>query len=160
MEFIRLAERHGLAKVVSVQNPYNLLKRDYEFSMGEVSCRTGVGLLAYSPLGMGVLSGKYLDGARPKGARITEFGDYFPRYMSPRAQEETRKYVDIAKKHGLDPAQMANTFVNIQPFVTSNIIGATTMAQLKSNIATGDMTLSEDVLTDIETVHKETPIGY
>ncbi|NMM43860.1 NADP(H)-dependent aldo-keto reductase [Rhodospirillaceae bacterium KN72] len=160
MEFLRLAEQHGLPRVVSVQNPYNLLMRGYEYAMAEVSCRTGAGLLAYSPLAMGVLSGKYIGGARPEGARMTKFGDYFPRYMSARAQAETVKYVDIAKKHGLDPAQMANTFVNMQSFVTSNIIGARTMDQLKSNIATGDMTLSDDVLADIETVHKETPIGY
>lgn len=160
MEFLRLSEAMNLPRIVSVQNAYNLLKRDYEFGLAEVSCRTGVGMLAYSPLAMGVLSGKYLDGAWPEGARLTLFGKYFGRYLSPRAVEETAKYVAIARKHGLDPAQMANTFVNTREFTTANIIGARTMGQLKAAITTGDMKLSEDVLSDIETIHKATPIGY
>jgi len=160
MEFLKHADQAGLPRIVSIQNPYNLLMRHYEVGLAEVSCRTGVGLLAYSPLAMGVLSGKYLDGGMPEGSRMALFGQYFPRYMSERAVAETAKYVAIARKHGLDPAQMANTFVNIQPFTTSNIFGARTMDQLKSAVATGDMTLNEDVLSDIETVHKETPIGY
>lgn len=160
MEFLSLAERAGLSKIVSIQNPYNLLKRDYEIGLAEVSCRTGVGCLAYSPLAMGVLSGKYLDGAMPEGSRMALFGHYFPRYMSPRAQATVRQYVDIAKKYGMDAAQMANTFVNTRPFVTANIIGARTMDQLEAAVATGDMTLSTDIVSDIEAVHKETPIGY
>lgn len=160
MEFLRLADTANLPRIVSVQNAYNLLKRDYEYGLAEVSCRTGCGLLAYSPLAMGALSGKYLDGQRPTGARLTIFGEYFPRYMSERSQITIRKYVDIAKKYGLDPAQMANTFVNTRQFTTANIIGATTMDQLKAAIDTGDMKLPEDVISDIETVHKETPIGY
>ncbi|MDW3206015.1 MAG: NADP(H)-dependent aldo-keto reductase [Alphaproteobacteria bacterium] len=160
MEFLRLAETAGLPRIVSIQNPYNLLKREYEYGLAEVSCRTGVGLLAYSPLAMGTLSGKYLDGARPEGARLTLFNEYFPRYQSDRAVETIRKYVDVARRHGLDPAQLANTFVNTRQFTTANIIGATNLDQLKTAIDTGDMTLSDDVLTDIEAIHKETPIGY
>jgi aryl-alcohol dehydrogenase-like predicted oxidoreductase len=160
MEFLRLADQAGLPRIVSIQNPYNLLKRDYEIGLAEVSCRTGVGLLAYSPLAMGVLSGKYLDGAKPEGARLTLFGEYFPRYMSARAQTATRRYVEIARKHGLDPAQMANTFVNTRAFTTSNIIGARTIEQLESAIATGDMELDDAVLADIEAAHWEAPVGY
>lgn len=160
MEFLRLADTAGLPRVVSVQNAYNLLKRDYEYGLAEVSCRTGAGLLAYSPLAMGTLTGKYLDGARPEGARLSLFGEYFPRYQTDRATETIRKYVDVARRHGLDPAQMANTFVNTRQFTTANIIGATTMDQLKAAIDTGDMTLSDEVLADIEAIHKETPIGY
>jgi aryl-alcohol dehydrogenase-like predicted oxidoreductase len=160
MEFLRLAEREGLPKIVSVQNPYNLLKRDYEIGLAEVSCRTGAGLLAYSPLAMGVLSGKYLDGTFPQGSRMALYREYFPRYMSERAVATTAKYVALAREHGLDPAQMANTFVNTRPFTTANIIGATTLDQLDSAIATGDMTLSDEVLAGIEAIHKETPIGY
>lgn len=160
MEFLRLADIHGLPRIVSVQNPYNLLLRSYEVGLAEVSCRTTAGLLAYSPLAMGVLSGKYLNGQMPKGSRLELFGSYFPRYLSDRAHAETAKYVAVARKHGLDPAQMANTFVNIQPFTTSNIIGATNLDQLKSAIDTGDMTLSEDVINEIEAIHKVTPIGY
>lgn len=160
MEFLRLAETAGLPRIVSIQNPYNLLKRDYEVGLAEVSCRTGVGLLAYSPLAMGSLSGKYLGGQKPEGARLTLFGQYFPRYQSRRAEATIAKYVDLAKAHGLDPAQMANTFVNTRQFVTSNIIGARTMPQLELAVATGDMTLSKDVLEGIEKIHKETPIGY
>lgn len=160
MEFLRLADQAGLPRIVSIQNPYNLLKRDYEVGLAEVSCRTGVGLLAYSPLAMGVLSGKYLNGAMPEGSRMALFGQYFPRYLTERAARTTAKYVDIATRYGLDPAQMANTFVNIRPFTTSNIIGARTMDQLKLAVATGDMSLDQEILDDIETVHKETPIGY
>lgn len=160
MEFLRIAEREGLPRVVSVQNPYNLLKRDYEIGLAEVSCRTGVGNLAYSPLAMGVLSGKYLGGKMPAGSRMSLYAEYFPRYTSDRAHATTAKYVALARDHGLDPAQMANTFVNIQPFTTANIIGARTLGQLDSAIATGDMTLSDDVIEGIEAIHKETPIGY
>lgn len=160
MEFLRLADQAGLPRIVSIQNPYNLLKRDYEVGLAEVSCRTGVGLLAYSPLAMGVLSGKYLNGAMPEGSRMALFGQYFPRYLTERAARTTAKYVDIATRYGLNPAQMANTFVNIRPFTTSNIIGARTMDQLKLAVATGDMYLDQEILDDIETVHKETPIGY
>lgn len=160
MAFLRLAEQAGLPRIVSIQNPYNLLKRDYEIGLAEISCRTGVGLLGYSPLAMGVLSGKYLDGARPDGARLTLFGQYFPRYQSERAQAATRRYVEIARKHGLDPAQMANTFVNTRAFTTANIIGARTLEQLESAIETGDMRLDDAVLADIEAVHWELPVGY
>lgn len=160
MHCARLAEQAGLPRPVSVQNPYNLLMRTYEVGCAEVSIREDMGLLAYSPLAMGVLSGKYLDGARPAGARLTLFGDQFKRYLSPRAQEETAKYVDVARRHGLDPSVMACAFVNRQPFLTANIIGATSIEQLDPLLDSADVDLSQEVLEEIARLYAETPIGY
>lgn len=154
MSFLKLAEQLDLPRVVSVQNPYNLLNRTYEVGMAEVSVRENAGLLAYSPLAFGVLSGKYLDGQRPEKARLTLF-DRFTRYTSMQAEQATQSYINVAKKHGLSPAQMALSFVTSRPFVTSNIIGATTMDQLKENIASIELSLSDEVLSDIESVHSE-----
>ena len=144
----------------SIQNPYNLLKRDYEIGLAELSCRSQIGLLAYSPLAMGVLSGKYLDGQMPEGSRMKLFGKNFPRYMSPRAQSETAKYVALAKEFGLDASMMANSFVNDQPFVTSNIIGATTLEQLKIAIQSESLTLPKECLQAIQQLHHANPVGY
>ncbi|UTV27290.1 NADP(H)-dependent aldo-keto reductase [Photobacterium atrarenae] len=151
MSFLRLAEKHGLPRVISIQNPYNLLNRSFEVGLSEISHHEGVELLAYSPLAFGTLSGKYLDGARPEGARCTLF-ERFSRYFTPQGVAATRAYVDIAQKHGLDPAQMALAFVNHRPFVASNIIGATNLAQLEANINSIDLHLSDEVLRDLETV--------
>lgn len=156
MTFIRLADEKGWPRPVSIQNPYNLLNRSFEIGLSEVAHHEDMGLLAYSPLGFGVLSGKYLDGARPEGARLTLF-TRFDRYNSVNAGRATQAYVDIARKHGLDPAQMALAYVTSRSFVTSNIIGATTMAQLKDNIASMDLKLDEAVIEDIEAVHKDIP---
>jgi aryl-alcohol dehydrogenase-like predicted oxidoreductase len=139
--------------MASIQNCYSLLNRAFEVGLAEVAVREQCGLLAYSPLGMGGLSGKYLDGARPAGARLTIFTQ-FTRYMTPRAQAAIADYVDLARAHGLDPAQMALAFVNSRPFVTATIIGATTMEQLAANIGSIDLTLSKDVLDGIEEIHK------
>ena len=160
MEFLRLAEREGLPRKVSVQNPYNLLMRSYEVGCAEVSIRENCGLLAYSPLAMGALSGKYLGGKWPEGARLTLFGDRFGRYLSDTAVRETEKYVGVAKRHGLDPSAMACAFVNRQPFLTSNIIGARTLDQLEVLLSTAEMDLSAEVLEEIAAIHAETPIGY
>lgn len=157
MEYLRLAAQKGYPRVVSIQNPYNLLNRTFEIGLAEIACRDHVGLLAYSPLGFGVLSGKYVGGARPKGARLSLYGDYFPRYITPLAQARTAEYVALAREHGLDPATMALAYVNSRPFVTSNIIGATTLEQLRENIATVSVALDEDVLAGIEEIHKEHP---
>lgn len=143
LEYLRLARDKGLPRVASVQNPYNLLNRNYEFGMAEISHRERCGLLAYSPLGFGVLSGKYLDGARPEGCRLTMWGKYFSRYLSDRMVEKTRRHVDLAREHGLDPAQMAIAFTLSRKFLTSSIIGATTMEQLRSNIAAAQVTLDD-----------------
>jgi aryl-alcohol dehydrogenase-like predicted oxidoreductase len=156
MRFLQAAEEMGLPRVVSVQNPYSLLNRSYEVGAAEVSWREHCGLLAYSPLGFGVLSGKYLNGARPAGARLTLFADY-TRYSSPAAERATVDYVALARQHGLDCAQMALAFVNSRRFLTSTIIGATSMAQLRSNIGSIELELSAEVLDGIQAIHDAHP---
>ena len=157
MKFADIADRMGLPRAVSVQNPYNLLNRLYEVGCAEVSIREEMGLLAYSPLAGGYLSGKYIGGAKPEGARMTLFADNFSRYLKPHADEAIEAYVGIARDHGLDPSQMALAYVNSRDFVTSNIIGATRLDQLAANIASADITLSEEVLEAIETVQTSYP---
>jgi aryl-alcohol dehydrogenase-like predicted oxidoreductase len=157
MSYLALAKELGLERIVSVQNPYSLLNRSYEIGMAEIAHREGVGLLAYSPLAFGVLSGKYLDGAQPEGARLTRWGQYFTRYTGATGQAATRLYVELAREHGLDPAQMALAYVNTRPFLTSNIIGATSMKQLESNIASAELQLSAEVLAGIEAIHAQQP---
>jgi aryl-alcohol dehydrogenase-like predicted oxidoreductase len=156
MKALELAERMDLPRVASVQNPYNLLNRTFEVGLAEVAHRENVGLLAYSPLAFGVLSGKYLDGQRPEKARLTLF-ERFKRYLSPLAEEATRAYVDIAREHDLDPAQMALAFVNSRSFLTSNIIGATTMEQLEDNLESESLKLEQSVLDAIDEVHRRLP---
>jgi aryl-alcohol dehydrogenase-like predicted oxidoreductase len=156
MRFLQAADRLDLPRVVSVQNPYSLLNRSYEVGAAEVSWREQCGLLAYSPLGFGVLSGKYLNGTRPPGARLTLFPDY-TRYSSPAAEKATAAYAGLARTHGLDCAQMALAFVNSRPFVTSTIVGATTMEQLRSNIASIGLELSAEVLDGIQVIHAAHP---
>lgn len=158
MECLRLAEAEGLPMIHSIQNPYNLLMRMYEIGLSEVSIKSGVGCLAYSPLAMGVLSGKYMDGDMPKGSRMALFSDYFPRYMQPLAKRETTKYVTLARKHGLDPTEFSLSFVNDRPFMTSNIIGATSIDQLDTCLRSAALTLSDEVLLEIDEIHRETPI--
>lgn len=152
--YLDAAERQGLPRIAGIQNPYSLLNRSFEVGLAEFAFREAVPLLAYSPLGMGVLSGKYLGGAKPTGARLTLF-NRFMRYSNPVADQATAEYVGIARKFGLDPAQMALAFVNAQGFVASNLIGATTMAQLEANIASVEVKLSQEVLGAIEAVHKK-----
>ncbi|WED22382.1 NADP(H)-dependent aldo-keto reductase [Vibrio sp. JC009] len=148
MKFLQLAEKHELPKVVSIQNPYNLLNRSFEVGLSEIAQFEGVELLAYSPLAFGCLSGKYLDGARPENARCTKW-ERFARYFTPQGIKATQAYVEIAKKYGLSPAQMALAFVNQQPFVASNIIGATNLNQLKENIDSLDLKLSQELLGEL-----------
>jgi aryl-alcohol dehydrogenase-like predicted oxidoreductase len=156
MHFLRLAESHGLPRTVSIQNPYSLLNRTFEIGLAEVSHREDVGLLAYSPLGFGVLSGKYLDGNLPEDARLTRYPHY-DRYSNPQAQRATRDYVHLAQEHGLDPAQMALAYVTGRPFVTSNIIGATNLGQLRSNLESVEIQLSDEVLGEIDAIHQRHP---
>lgn len=156
MSFLKAADQFNLPRIVSVQNPYSLLNRSFEVGLAEISHREHCGLLAYSPLGFGVLSGKYLHNQKPEGARITQWPDY-TRYSNPQALKATEKYVFLAKQHGLDPAQMALAFVNSRPFLTSTIIGATSMHQLKSNIASIGVDLPEEVLQGIEDIHTQIP---
>ncbi len=143
-------------RIQSVQNGYNLLNRAYEVGLAEVSIRERCGLLAYSPLGMGVLAGKYLNGARPAGARLTLF-ERFKRYSTPGAEPAAAAYVQVAREAGLDPAQMALAFCNTRPFLTSTIIGCTSMTQLEKNVASVNVSLSADVLAAIERVHSGNP---
>jgi aryl-alcohol dehydrogenase-like predicted oxidoreductase len=156
MTFLRLAEKFGLPRIVSIQNPYNLLNRTFEVGLAEIAHREQMGLLAYSPLGFGVLSGKYLGNARPAGARLTLF-DRFKRYTNRQSETAVEAYVAIARRHGLDPAQMALAFVSRQPFLTSTIIGATNLAQLASDLQSAELTLPESVIADIEAVHVQYP---
>ncbi|HFQ5379536.1 TPA: NADP(H)-dependent aldo-keto reductase [Vibrio vulnificus] len=151
MTLLRLAEKHDLPRIVSIQNPYNLLNRSFEVGLSEISHYEGVQLLAYSPMAFGTLSGKYLDGARPKGARCTLF-ERFQRYFTPQGLEATKAYVSLARDYGLDPAQMALAFVNQRPFIASNIIGATTLDQLKANIESLNVKLEDEVLNKIQQI--------
>lgn len=154
--FLQLAEARGWPRIVSVQNPYNLLNRSYEIGMAEISIREQVGLLAYSPLAFGTLTGKYLNGLRPEKGRLTLF-DRFSRYTNPQAQRACARYVQLARDHGMDPAQMALAFVTRQPFVTSNIIGATNMDQLNRNLTSINMGLTDKILEAIADIHRSQP---
>lgn len=155
-QFLKFAETRGLPRIVSIQNPYNLLNRSYENGLSEFAHLDGVGLLAYSPLAMGVLAGKYLNGARPEGARLTLY-TRFDRYSKPQAESATAEYVQLACDHGLPPVAMALAFVNQQHFVTSNLIGATRLDQLKENIDSVQVELSQDVLDGIKAIHQKYP---
>lgn len=148
--------RKGARKMVSVQNSYNLLQRRDEIALKEVLLKENVGYLAYSPLAFGVLSGKYLNEAKPKNARVTLFPNY-SRYSSDSSLQATKKYKEIAEKNGLTLTQLALAFVNQQDFVTSNIIGATNLEQLKENIDSININLSREILTDINSVHAVHP---
>lgn len=156
MKFLQLAESRDWPRAVSIQNPYNLLNRSFEVGLAEVALREHCGLLAYSPMAFGTLSGKYEDGARPSNARLSLFSR-FSRYTNPQAEATCSRYVALAREHGLNPAQMALAFVTAQPFVTSNIIGATTLEQLDENLASIELTLNDDVLAGIEAIHKTQP---
>ncbi|EOD78446.1 putative oxidoreductase YeaE, aldo/keto reductase family [Grimontia indica] len=154
MSYLRLAEKHSLPRIVSIQNPYNLLNRSFEVGLSEISHQEGVELLAYSPLAFGVLSGKYLNGAKPEGARCTRW-ERFARYFTEQGQAATQAYVDLAKEFAIDPTQMALAYVNTRSFVASNIIGATTLEQLKTNIDSIDVELPEELLKRIEKIGQQ-----
>jgi len=154
MEYLRLARERGWPRVASIQNPYNLLNRSFEVGMAEIAHREQAGLLAYSPLAFGMLSGKYLGGKWPEKARMTLY-KRFSRYTSDRGMEATRAYVELARQHGLSPVQMALAYVSSRSFVTSNIIGATSMEQLRENIGSTRITLSSELQEAIEAIHQE-----
>ncbi|CAD5108399.1 NADP(H)-dependent aldo-keto reductase [Zestomonas carbonaria] len=158
-EFLKQSERLGLPRIVSIQNPYSLLNRVYELGLSEFSHRERVGLLAYSPLAFGVLSGKYLNGAQPEGARLSAGSAYgrFARYASAEAGQAVSGYVEVARRHDLSPAQLALAFVASRPFVASALSGATSLEQLRENLASVDLELGEEVLADIEAVHARLP---
>ena len=154
MKFMELSSAHDLPRMISIQNPYNLLNRSFEVALAEVAHREDMGLLPYSPMACGMLSGKYLNGQWPEGARLTLF-KRFSRYNNPQCEAAITKYVATAQKYGLDPGQMALQYVTTRSFVTSNIIGATTMEQLKANIDSVNLTLSSELLAELEQIHTE-----
>ncbi|HIG07921.1 MAG TPA: NADP(H)-dependent aldo-keto reductase [Methylococcaceae bacterium] len=156
MEYIRLSSEGVGPRIASIQNPYNLLNRSYEVALAEVSHQETVGLLAYSPLAFGVLSGKYLANQQPDHARLTLFPSY-QRYSNTVALKATKAYVDLAKEAGLVPSQMALAYVNSRSFVAATIIGATTLAQLQENIASTEVHLSDDVIAAIDAIHQRWP---
>jgi len=153
MTFLKEAEARGLPRIASIQNAYNLVNRSFEVGLSEIAHREDVGLIAYSPLAQGYLTGKYEEGALPKSSRKALF-DRLGRYESPQGLEAISAYVALAEAHGLDPAQMALQFVASRPFVTSAILGATTMAQLEADVGAADLRLSEEVLEAIEEIHR------
>ncbi len=152
-----LAKKHGLPRMMSIQNPYNLLNRTYEIGLAEISIREEIGLLAYSPLGSGYLTGKYRNNQLPKNSRMERDGDFWTRYNKPNTTKAVDAYYEIAKKHNIDFTQMSLKFCEIQPFATSIIIGATTMDQLKTNIESVNINLSNEVINEINEVQKIYP---
>jgi aryl-alcohol dehydrogenase-like predicted oxidoreductase len=157
MQFVRLAEQHNLPRVASIQNEYNLICRLFDTDLAEVAHHEDVGLLAFSPLAAGILSGKYQGGAAPDGSRRSIQADLGGRW-GPATEAATAAYLDVAAKHGLDPSQMAIAFCLTRPFMTSAIIGATKMDQLKICIGAKDLTLTDAVMEDIATVRRAHPM--
>ena len=153
MTWLRAAAEAGLPRVAAIQNPYSLLNRSFEVGLAEIAIRERAGLLAYSPLAFGTLTGKYLGGARPGGARLSLFRG-FQRYLSDQAQAATAAYVALAQEAGLDPAVMALAYVNSRPFVTATILGATSVTQLDQDISSAGVRLAADVLERIEAIHR------
>ena len=156
MRFLHLADVHGLPRPVSIQNPYSLLSRGFEVGLAEVCLRENIAGFPYSPLGMGRLTGKYLDGSARPDARLNRFQQY-TRYSNENALAATEAYAEVARKHGLDMTKMALAFVNDRAFNQSNIIGATSLEQLRVNIASVDLELGEEVLKDLEGVQRRWP---
>ncbi len=154
-EYLRLSREKSGPRIASIQNPYSLLNRTFEVGLAEMAIRERCGLLAYSPLGFGVLTGKYLDDC-PVGSRLQRW-DYFTRYSNAQSKQATRQYVELARGHGWSPAQMALSFVRQQPFVSSVIIGATTEEQLEENLRSVELELPESALGEIEAIHEAYP---
>lgn len=154
MQYLQLSDIHGLVRMASIQNEYNLLRRQFDLDLAEVSWFEDVSLLAYSPLATGLLSGKYLNGAMPKGSR----GDLGAMWrLNPQSDKAVAAYVALAREHGLDPCQMAIAWCLSRPFMGSVIIGATSMDQLRTDMAAIDVRLSQEVLDGIEAIHREYP---
>ena len=156
MKFLQVAKQKNLPRMMSIQNVYNLVNRVFDIANSEVSIRENCGLLAYSPLAGGRLSGKYIND-NPKNARYTLWPRNFDRHHTKRGEIAISKYVELAKKYNMAPSTFANAYVNNRPFVTSNIIGATSMDQLKENIDSIDIVLSKEILSEIEDIHLSDP---
>ena len=157
MKFLEVAKHKSLPRMMSIQNVYSLVNRVFDIGHSEVSTKENCGLLAYSPLAGGRLSGKYIGGTNPINARYTLWPRRFSRHHTERGEKAIDKYVGLANKYGIPPSTFANAFVNDRPFVTSNIIGATTMDQLKENIDSIDIQLTDEMHSDIEEVHLTNP---
>ena len=157
MKFLQIAKEKNLPRMMSIQNVYSLVNRVFDIANSEVSIREKCGLLAYSPLAGGRLSGKYLNDKNPKNARYTLWPRRFSRHHTNRGEVAIEKYVNLAKKYNIKPSTFANAFVNDRPFVTSNIIGATSMDQLKENIDSANLTLSNEILDEIQDIHLSDP---
>ena len=153
MQYLMLAEKHNWPRIVSIQNPYNLLNRSFEVGLSEMAIREKVGLLAYSPLGFGVLSGKYLNNQKPDGARLSLFPDY-TRYSNENGIAATQAYAELAQQNNLTPTQLALAFINQQNFTTANIIGATTLEQLRENIESVNVQLDDNIIDTINEIHQ------
>ena len=156
MKFLQVAKEKNLPRMMSIQNVYSLVNRVFDIANSEVSIRENCGLLAYSPLAGGRLSGKYIN-QQPTNARYTLWPSRFDRHHTVRGEMAIAKYVDLAKKYNIAPSTFANAYVNDRPFVTSNIIGATTIEQLRENIDSIDITLSNEILHEIEDIHLSDP---
>ena len=155
MKFLEISKEKSFSKIVTIQNPYSLLNRSYEINMAEIAEMENIKLLAYSPLGFGVLTGKYINN-KPKDSRLSLW-NRFNRYSNKNSKDSTLKYVELAKKYNITPTQLALSFVNQQPFVTSNIIGATNLSQLNENIKSIDLILDEEIISEIEAIHLSQP---
>jgi len=156
-KFLEISKIKNLPRIASIQNPYNLLNRTHEVGLAEISVREKSGLLAYSPLASGYLSGKYRNGQMPKNSRMDLFFEFWPRYRTPNAEKVINEYFKVSQKYNLNLAQMSLKFCEIQPFMTSVIIGATTMEQLKINIESVNVDLSEKIIKEINEVQKIYP---
>ena len=156
-KFLELSKTQSLPRMMSVQNAYNLLNRTYEVGLAEISVREQSGLLAYSPLAIGYLSGKYRNKKMPKNSRLERDGDFWTRYKKPNTEKAIEAYFEISRKYNINLAQMSLKFIEIQPFVTSVIIGATTMEQLKTNIESVNLKLSDEIIKEINEVQKKYP---
>lgn len=156
-EYLRLAREKGLPRVVTIQNQYSLINRTFEIGLSEICLKENVGLLPYSPLSKGVLTGKYLGGVIPEDSRFGYALRDFDRYNPTHAQDAIRKYADLARKNGMEPAELALAWVNSRSFVTSNIIGTRSMEQIKTDIGTAHITLSQDMLDEIKKIYTEHP---
>ena len=154
--YLQHAKDEGLEQIITIQNPYSLLNRIYEVGLAEISQHENIGLLAYSPLGFGQLTGKYINKTE-KDTRLGLYGDWFTRYSNQNCLNAVRKYLKIADKYNISLTHLALAFVNTRPFVTSNIIGATTMEQLKENIESINIDLSEEILEEVNEVHSSQP---
>ncbi|MBH44901.1 MAG: NADP(H)-dependent aldo-keto reductase [Gammaproteobacteria bacterium] len=156
MEYLRLSEKSDQARIVSIQNPYSLLNRTYEVGLAEMSHREDVGLLAYSPLAFGILTGKY-EKNTPANSRMGLFGDWFTRYSNDQCKEATTKYIQLAKELNMSATHLALAFVNTRSFITSNIIGATTLEQLEENIDSIDIKITDEINEKINAIHQSIP---